>query len=76
METLWRDFCQARMLMRDHADHAKFFERKRDEATNPEDYVFFSDQCNSAIHEQSEATDRQNKLHLQIVAALRDPGPT
>ena len=75
LETLWRDFCQARMLMWDHADHAKFFERKRNEATNPEDYVYFSDQCNDAIRQQSDATDLQNKLHMQIVAAVKASGP-
>jgi len=75
MDALWRDFCQARMLMWDHADHAKFFERKRNEAMNPEDYVFFSDQCNDAIKQQSDATDLQNKLHMQIVAAVKASGP-
>lgn len=75
MEALWRDFCQARSLMRDHADHARYFERKRDEACTPEDYVYFSEQCNKAIGDQSDALAVQNELHTKIMAAVRASGP-
>jgi hypothetical protein len=75
LKDTWNEFRMARMLMWDHEDHAKFFERKRNEALTPEDYVFFSDKCNDAIKQQSDATDLQNKLHMQIVAAVKASGP-
>jgi len=72
--TVWKEFCTARGKAKDCRDSAAWYQRKREEATNPADYVHFAKLCNSSLKEQSDWEFKQTELYFQLVREYgRDP---
>jgi hypothetical protein len=66
-EKVWVEFMEIRSMCRDLLATANWMARKRDEAMRPDDYVYFSQECNKFLAEHSNAVNKENQLHFELV---------
>jgi hypothetical protein len=66
-EKVWAEFMEVRIKSRDLLATANWMGRKRDESIYPDDYVYFSKECNKFLMEHSNSVDKENQLHFEIL---------
>ena len=63
---IWNNFQQVRADNRDANANIMWFTRKRDEATTPENYLYYNQQVCNFVKEQSDLQIKETGLFLEL----------
>lgn len=63
---LWKNFQKIRIDNRDASANIMWFTRKRDEAMNPQDYLYYNHQVCKFVREQSDLQIQETSLFLEL----------